>query len=232
VFNKIEFSDITPIDDDAKVAAADPGSRDWAPTFWESDPPAIASTETGHLGGQSSASGHAWPRSGPHLQSTTRSPTPPAVVQTIACAQWLLAQLSQSPLSASDRDRTSPLLHHCALIYALVIAFGLRARCWLVFAGYRAKADRNTVPAVDRHNRERQVEDLFFTEALPYFFIHFVRRMPLCDQCDSFRPRQSGTLTVGEERTASLAMRSACKGAARFRHWPEHLCCAYPGSSR
>jgi hypothetical protein len=70
----------------------------------------------------------------------------------------------------------------------------------LICPGRLAKGDGEPVPAVDRNDSHRQLDQLFFTELGADSLEFFVRRVTLRDERDGFRPSQGRAFAVGVER--------------------------------
>ena len=78
------------------------------------------------------------------------------------------------------------------------------------------KRNGQTVPAIDRHNSQRKVDQLFLGKVLANVLVHFIRHVIDADQGERFGPRQCRTFSfrVGTE---THARRSSRTGAVRFR---------------
>src|ERR1043165_5867865 len=73
-------------------------------------------------------------------------------------------------------------------------------RIRLVLSGHRTKPDSEPVPAVDRDDRERQVNQFLFRKMLPHLVVNVARSVPLVDECDSLGPGKRGPFAIREER--------------------------------
>ncbi len=85
------------------------------------------------------------------------------------------------------------------------------------------KGDRQPVPAVDRDDRHRQLDQLFFTELCTRCLELLVRRMSLGDQRDGFRPPWSGAFAVGVERRLAPSV-EGIEPLFAFAERPRVLC--------
>ncbi len=66
--------------------------------------------------------------------------------------------------------------------------------------GNRAEADRQSVPAIDGNNRQRQVDQFLIGKLLAYFCIRLVRHVVNGNQGHCLRPCQGCPLTLAIER--------------------------------
>src|SRR5450759_5160522 len=66
--------------------------------------------------------------------------------------------------------------------------------------GHRAERDRETVPAVDGHDRQREIDELSLAELLSSQLVHLVGDVFDADARDRFGPGERRTLALGEER--------------------------------
>src|SRR5450759_4735420 len=66
--------------------------------------------------------------------------------------------------------------------------------------GHRAERDRETVPAVDGHDRQREIDELSLAELLSSQLVHLVGDVFDADARDRFGPGERRALALGEER--------------------------------
>src|SRR5262245_65232891 len=95
----------------------------------------------------------------------------------------------------------------------------------LIASRLRAKTDGETVPAVNRNNRERKVRQFLFAELFPCLFIEIVGNMIVGNQGQSFRPCQSRSFTLGVIRCLPPGAESV--ETLLFLRLPAHPCYAY-----
>ena len=69
----------------------------------------------------------------------------------------------------------------------------------LVAARLRAESDVQPVPAVDRHDGQRQVHQFLFAELRPRLLVHFIGDVPLCDERHGLGPRKRRSLALRVE---------------------------------
>src|SRR5579864_3498867 len=84
----------------------------------------------------------------------------------------------------------------------------LRVSNRLVTAGYRAQADRDPVPGIDLGHRQGEIDDFLLGELLSRDLVHFVRRVGLAYERQSFGPLQRRPLAVGVERRLAPGIES------------------------
>src|SRR5579862_8198664 len=70
----------------------------------------------------------------------------------------------------------------------------------LVGSGHRRERNREAVPAVDRNDCERQIDERLLVKVSPYVFVVLVLDRPVRDEGDQLGPSERGAFSLGEER--------------------------------
>src|SRR6266700_2539610 len=78
-------------------------------------------------------------------------------------------------------------------------SLGKRLFCRLVDPGLGAETNSKAVPAIDRHDSQRQINQLLLAKVLAYLFVDSIWHVPLADQCEFFGPEQGCALTLTVE---------------------------------